>query len=80
LQKDIFNLDAKIDSVEKNLQKDIFNLAQALKKEVQINSQFLLEKLKVSNRIIIIITVIIVPIAISSITNIVMLLIAKFFK
>lgn len=74
------NLVSEISFLEKNLQKDIFNLAQALKKEVQINSQFLLEKLKVSNRIIIIITVIIVPIAISSITNIVMLLIAKFFK
>lgn len=55
-------------------------MAQSFKKEVQINSQFLLEKLKVSNRIIIIITIIIVPIAISSIINIVMLLITKFFK
>ncbi|WP_210381851.1 Bdr family repetitive protein [Borreliella garinii] len=80
LQKDIFNLDAKIDSVEKNLQKDIFNLAQALKKERKINSEFLLEKLNVINRLIIIITVIIAPIAISSIANITYVRTYVFFK
>lgn len=41
------------------------NLAQDLKKDIQINSKLLSEKLKVSNRIIILITVLLVPIAIS---------------
>ncbi|ACJ73403.1 RepU (plasmid) [Borreliella afzelii ACA-1] len=65
----IDGLNTKIDTVEKNLKKDM-----------KINSELLLEKLGVSNRLIIIITVIIVPIAISSIANIVMSLINGFFK
>ncbi|WP_234931464.1 Bdr family repetitive protein, partial [Borreliella garinii] len=60
LNTKIENLDTKIDTVEKNLKKDM-----------KINSELLLEKLKVSNRLIIIITVIIVPVAISSIANII---------
>ncbi|WP_187983601.1 Bdr family repetitive protein [Borreliella bavariensis] len=69
LNAKIDGLNTKIDTVEKNLKKDM-----------KINSELLLEKLKASNRLIIIITVIIVPIAISSISNIVMSLINGFFK
>ncbi|WP_215539935.1 Bdr family repetitive protein [Borreliella bavariensis] len=69
LNTKIENLDTKIDTVEKNLKKDM-----------KINSELLLEKLKVSNRLIIIITVIIVPVAISSIANIITSIINGFFK
>ncbi len=58
-------LNTKIYTVEKNLQKDMSNLAQDLKKDIQINNQVLSEKLKVSNRTITIVTVVVVPIAIS---------------
>ncbi|AZA27465.1 MULTISPECIES: Bdr family repetitive protein [Borreliella] len=76
----IENLNAKINSVEKNLKQDMSNLAQDLKKDIQINSKLLLEKLKVSNRIIILITVLVVPIAISSMANIVMSIIGSYLK
>ncbi len=58
------------------------NLAQDLKKDIQINNKLLSEKLKVSNRMIILVTVVVVvaPIAISSMANIVMLLIGSYFK
>ncbi|WP_234927510.1 Bdr family repetitive protein, partial [Borreliella garinii] len=69
LNTKIENLDTKIDTVEKNLKKDM-----------KINSELLLEKLKVSNRLIIIITVIIVPVAISSIANIITSIINGFSK
>ncbi|ACJ73258.1 RepU (plasmid) [Borreliella afzelii ACA-1] len=69
LNTKIENLDTKIDTVEKNLKKDM-----------KINSELLLEKLKVSNRLIIIITVIIAPIAISSIANIITSIINGFPK
>ncbi|WP_420025200.1 Bdr family repetitive protein (plasmid) [Borreliella yangtzensis] len=91
LQKDIANLDAKIDTVEKNLQKDIANLdakidtveknlKQNLDEKLKIHEKFLLEKLNISNRLIIIITIIIAPIAISSIANIITALINGFSK
>ncbi|WP_234930063.1 Bdr family repetitive protein, partial [Borreliella garinii] len=67
LNTKIENLDTKIDTVEKNLKKDM-----------KINSELLLEKLKVSNRLIIIITVIIF--AISSIANIITSIINGFSK
>ncbi|WP_420025050.1 Bdr family repetitive protein [Borreliella valaisiana] len=84
-------LNTKIDNVEKNLQKDIANLdakidtlAQALKQnldeKLKIHEKFLLEKLNISNRLIIIITIIIAPIAISSIANIITALINGFSK
>ncbi|ABH02520.1 Borrelia Bdr family protein (plasmid) [Borreliella afzelii PKo] len=76
----IENLNTKINSVEKNLKRDMYNLAQDLKKDIQINSKLLLEKLKVSNRIIILITVLVVPIAISSMANIVMSIIGSYLK
>ncbi|WP_215540905.1 Bdr family repetitive protein [Borreliella bavariensis] len=69
LNTKIENLDTKIDTIEKNLKKDM-----------KINSELLLEKLKVSNRLIIIITVIIVPVAISSIANIITSIINGFSK
>nr|CAA69689.1 p21 [Borreliella afzelii] len=69
LNTQIENLDTKIDTAEKNLKKDM-----------KINSELLLEKLKVSNRLIIIITVIIAPIAISSIANIITSIINGFPK
>ncbi len=47
---------------------------------MKINGELLLEKLKVSNRLIIIITVIIVPVAISSIANIITSIINGFPK
>ncbi|WP_420025728.1 Bdr family repetitive protein (plasmid) [Borreliella yangtzensis] len=73
LQKDIANLDAKIDTVEKNLK-------QNLDEKLKIHEKFLLEKLNISNRLIIIITIIIAPIAISSIANIITALINGFSK
>ncbi|WP_421136305.1 Bdr family repetitive protein (plasmid) [Borreliella yangtzensis] len=73
LQKDIANLDAKIDIVEKNLK-------QNLDEKLKIHEKFLLEKLNISNRLIIIITIIIAPIAISSIANIITALINGFSK
>ncbi|ACL35240.1 Bdr family repetitive protein [Borreliella garinii] len=91
LQKDMSNLDAKIDVieknlndkidfVEKNLKQDISNLEQNLKKEMQINNKLLLEKLKMSNRIITIAAIVAVPITISIITTIAVSLITRFFK
>ncbi|AEL70154.1 Bdr family repetitive protein [Borreliella afzelii] len=81
------NLNTKIDFVEKNLDTKIDGLntkidtiEKNLKKDMKINSELLLEKLKVSNRLIIIITVIIVPVAISSIANIITSIINGFFK
>ncbi|WP_187983341.1 Bdr family repetitive protein [Borreliella bavariensis] len=74
------NLNTKIDNVEKNLKQGMSNLAQDLKKDIQINSKLLLEKLKISNRIIILITVLVVPIAISSIANVVMSIIGSYLK
>ncbi len=56
------------------------NSAQDLKKDIQINSKLLLEKLKISNRIIILITALVVPIAISSMANIVMSIIGNYLK
>ncbi len=52
--------DAKIEGIEKNLK-------QNLDEKLKIHEKFLLEKLNISNRLIIIITVIIAPIAIASI-------------
>lgn len=80
LNTKIENLNTKIDNVEKNLKQDISNLVQDLKKDIQINSKLLSEKLKVSNRIIILITVLVVPIAISSMANIVMSIIGSHLK
>ncbi|WP_215538842.1 Bdr family repetitive protein [Borreliella bavariensis] len=80
LNTKIENLNTKIDNVEKNLKQDMSNLAQDLKKDIQINSKLLLEKLKISNRIIILITVLVVPIAISSIANVVMSIIGSYLK
>lgn len=80
LNTKIENLNTKIDNVEKNLKQDMSNLVQDLKKDIQINSKLLLEKLKVSNRIIILITVLVVPIAISSMANIVMSIIGRYLK
>ncbi|WP_031538787.1 Bdr family repetitive protein [Borreliella garinii] len=80
LNTKIENLNTKIDNVEKNLKQDISNLVQDLKKDIQINSKLLSEKLKVSNRIIIFITVLVVPIAISSMANIVMSIIGSYLK
>ncbi|ACL34954.1 hypothetical protein BGAFAR04_K0049 (plasmid) [Borreliella garinii Far04] len=80
LNTKIENLNTKIDNVEKNLKQDMSNLVQDLKKDIQINSKLLSEKLKVSNRIIILITVLVVPIAISSMANIVMSIIGSYFK
>ncbi|WP_233709494.1 Bdr family repetitive protein [Borreliella bavariensis] len=74
------NLVSKIDSVEKNLKQDMSNLAQDLKKDIQINGKLLLKKLKISSRIIILITVLVVPIAISSMANIVMSIIGSYLK
>uniref|UniRef100_UPI00359CAC90 Bdr family repetitive protein n=1 Tax=Borreliella afzelii TaxID=29518 RepID=UPI00359CAC90 len=85
------NLNTKIDFVEKNLNIKIDglntkidtvekNLKQNLDEKLKIHEKFLLEKLNISNRLIIIITIIIAPIAISSIANIVMSLINRFFK
>ncbi|WP_418905790.1 Bdr family repetitive protein [Borreliella japonica] len=80
----IDNLDAKIDTVEKNLKQDMSNLEQNLKQnldeKLKIHEKFLLEKLNISNRLIIIITIIIAPIAISSIANIITSLINGFSK
>ncbi|WP_418905622.1 Bdr family repetitive protein [Borreliella japonica] len=73
LNTKIENLDSKIDSVEKNLK-------QNLDEKLKIHEKFLLEKLNVSNRLIIITTIIVAPIAISSIANIVMSIINGFFK
>ncbi len=47
---------------------------------METNNQVLSEKLKVSNRTITIVTVVVVPIAISTITAIVVSLITGFFK
>ncbi|WP_420025565.1 Bdr family repetitive protein (plasmid) [Borreliella yangtzensis] len=95
LQKNISNLDANIETVEKNLEKqfeikfDNFdfkidtvekNLKQNLDEKLEIHEKFLLEKLNISNRLIIIITIIIAPIAISSIANIITALINGFSK
>ncbi len=80
LNTKIENLNTKIDNVEKNLKQDMSNLVQDLKKDIQINSKLLSEKLKVSNRIIILITVLVVPIAISSMANIVMSIIGSYLK
>ncbi|WP_215535835.1 Bdr family repetitive protein [Borreliella bavariensis] len=84
LQKDISNLDNKIDSVEKNLNNKIDfvekNLKQNLDEKLKIHEKFLLEKLNISNRLIIIITIIIAPIAISSIANIITSIINGFSK
>ncbi|AJY73212.1 Bdr family repetitive protein [Borreliella afzelii] len=73
LQKDISNLNDKIDFVEKNLK-------QNLDEKLKIHEKFLLEKLNISNRLIIIITIIIAPIAISSIANIITSIITGFSK
>lgn len=80
LNTKIENLNTKIDNVERNFKKDMSNLVQDLKKDIQINSKLLSEKLKVSNRIIILITVLVVPIAISSMANIVMSIIGSYLK
>ncbi|OEN15155.1 Bdr family protein [Escherichia coli] len=84
LQKDISNLNAKIDGIEKNLNDKIDfvekNLKQNLDEKLKIHEKFLLEKLNISNRLIIIITIIIVPVAISSIANIITSIINGFFK
>ncbi|EEF84059.1 Bdr family repetitive protein [Borreliella spielmanii] len=80
----IDGLNTKIDTVEKNLRKDMSNLAQNLKQnldeKLKIHEKFLLEKLNISNRLIIIITIIIAPIAISSIANIITSIINGFSK
>ncbi|WP_418906243.1 Bdr family repetitive protein (plasmid) [Borreliella tanukii] len=73
-------LTAKIDNVEKNLQKDISSLVQNLTKEMKINSRIFLEKLKVSNRITIFITVVVLPFMITNVVSFVMSLITRFFK
>ncbi|WP_425337162.1 Bdr family repetitive protein [Borreliella tanukii] len=84
LNTKIENLDTKIDTVEKNLKQDMSNLAQDIKQnldeKLKIHEKFLLEKLNISNRLIIIITIIIAPIAISSIANIITSLINGFSK
>ncbi|WP_418885601.1 Bdr family repetitive protein [Borreliella tanukii] len=84
LNTKIENLDTKIDTVEKNLKQDMCNLAQDIKQnldeKLKIHEKFLLEKLNISNRLIIIITIIIAPIAISSIANIITSLINGFSK
>ncbi|WP_420025836.1 Bdr family repetitive protein (plasmid) [Borreliella yangtzensis] len=84
LQKDIANLDAKIDTVKSELNTKIDtvekNLKQNLDEKLKIHEKFLLEKLNISNRLIIIITIIIAPIAISSIANIITALINGFSK
>ncbi len=67
-------------NLAQDLRKDMSNLAQDLRKDIQINSKLLSEKLKVSNRIIILITVLVVPIAISSMANIVMSIIDSYLK
>ncbi|WP_215535831.1 Bdr family repetitive protein [Borreliella bavariensis] len=85
------NLNAKIDFVEKNLNIKIDglntkidtvekNLKQNLDEKLKIHEKFLLEKLNISNRLIIIITIIIAPIAISSIANIITSIINGFSK
>ncbi|WP_422850017.1 Bdr family repetitive protein [Borreliella afzelii] len=85
------NLNTKIDFVEKNLNIKIDglntkidtvekNLKQNLDEKLKIHEKFLLEKLNVSNRLIIIITIIIAPIAISSIANIITSIINGFSK
>ncbi|WP_215536451.1 Bdr family repetitive protein [Borreliella bavariensis] len=88
-------LTVKIDSVEKNLNTKIDNakseltnkidtveknLKQNLDEKLKIYEKFLLEKLNISNRLIIIITIIIAPIAISSIANIITSIINGFSK
>ncbi|XPC97879.1 Bdr family repetitive protein (plasmid) [Borreliella japonica] len=85
------NLNTKIDFVEKNLNIKIDglntkidtvekNLKQNLDEKLKIHEKFLLEKLNISNRLIIIITIIIAPVAISSIANIITSIINGFSK
>ncbi|WP_434757171.1 Bdr family repetitive protein (plasmid) [Borrelia puertoricensis] len=57
LQKDVERLDSKIDNVEKKLQKDITNLdiknvEKDFLKEVQNNNAVILEKLDMSNKVL----------------------------
>ncbi|ACJ73164.1 Borrelia Bdr family protein (plasmid) [Borreliella afzelii PKo] len=84
LNTKIDNLDAKIDNVEKNLKQDMSNLEQNLKQtldeKLEINTKLLLEKIEISNRMITIMTAVVVPIAISAVAAIVVSLIAGFFK
>ncbi|MDO7257065.1 hypothetical protein Q5W94_06260, partial [Borreliella burgdorferi] len=70
---------AKIDNVEKNLQKDMFNLGQMLETKLEANNKVLFEKLKVSNRIVII-AVVVVPTVISILTPFITSLINNYLK
>ncbi|ACN52947.1 conserved hypothetical protein (plasmid) [Borreliella valaisiana VS116] len=62
----------------------MFNLAQDIKQnlneKLEIHGKFLLEKLNMGNKIITIVTTVVAPIAISSITTIVLSLITEFLK
>ncbi|WP_418905862.1 Bdr family repetitive protein [Borreliella carolinensis] len=76
-------LTTKIDNVEKNLQKDMFNLGQMLETKLETkleaNNKVLFEKLKVSNRIVMI-AVVVVPTVISVLTPFITSLINSYLK
>ncbi|AEL70113.1 Borrelia Bdr family protein (plasmid) [Borreliella afzelii PKo] len=74
------NLNTKIDGINTKIDNVEKNLKQNLDEKLKIHEKFLLEKLNISNRLIIIITIIIAPIAISSIANIITSIINGFSK